>query len=179
MNPIDWLREKAPGFSDLSEDERAAIMHFLLLWSFFEAEAFDTYATAKKILAFVHKKASSLDIAPFATSLAYFRDRCFNQGTFTEHFDGLKLRSNDSQELVRAVLKGENTHDADTVSALLIVIFRLRNNLFHGCKWDYGIRGQLDNFMNANTALMAALETCGRSNDCGECSNSNQIGSDN
>lgn len=159
MNPIDWLCAKAPGFSDLSEDERAAIMHFLLLWSFFEAEALDTSATANSILVFVHKKASKgrLDIAPFSTSLAYFRDRCFNQGIVTEHFGGLNLRSNDSPELVRAVLKGENANDADTVSALLIVIFRLRNNLFHGCKWNYGIRGQLDNFTNANTALMAAL----------------------
>jgi hypothetical protein len=163
MNPIDWLCAKAPGFSDLSENERAAIMHFSLLWSFFEAEALHTNASAKSILALVHEWASNdrLNIAPFATSLAYFRDRYFNQGTFTEHFRGLNLRRNDSPDLVCAVLKGENTNDADSVSVLLIIVFRLRNNLFHGVKWAYGIRGQLDNFTNANAALMAALETHG------------------
>jgi hypothetical protein len=62
---------------------------------------------------------------------------------------------------VRAVLKGENTNPADCVAVLLIVAFRLRNNLFHGVKWAYGIRGQLGNFTNANEALMAALETHG------------------
>ncbi len=161
MTPIDWLCAKAPGFSDLSENERAAIMHFSLLWSFFEAEALHTNASAKSILALVHEWASTgrLNIAPFAASLAYFRDRYFNQGTFTEHFRGLNLRGHDSPYLVGAVLKGENTNDVDAVSALLIVIFRIRNNLFHGVKWSYGIRGQLDNFTNANTALMAALDT--------------------
>lgn len=163
MNSIDWLCAKAPGFSDLSENERAAIMHFSLLWSFFEAKALHTHASAISILALVHEWASNgrLNIAPFATSLAYFRDRYFNQGAFTEHFRGLNLRRNDSPDLVGAVLKGESTNDADTVSALLIVVFRLRNNLFHGVKWAYGIRDQLDNFTNANTALMAALETHG------------------
>jgi hypothetical protein len=160
MTPIDWLCAKAIGFNDLTDDERAAIMHFSLLWSFFEAEALHTNASANNILALVHEWASNgrLNIAPFATSLAYFRDRYFNQGMFAESFQGLNLRRNDSPDLVREVLKGDNTNEADTVSALLIVVFRLRNNLFHGVKWAYGIRGQLDNFTNANTVLMAALD---------------------
>lgn len=163
MKPIDWLCAKAPGFSDLSEDERAAIMHFSLLWSFFEAEALHTNASAKSILALVHEWASNgrLNKALFAPSLTYFCTRYFDQGSLTKHFGGLNLRRNDGPELVGAVLKGENKNDADNVAALLIVVFRLRNNLFHGVKWAYGIRGQLDNFTNANTALMAALETHG------------------
>ena len=68
------------------------------------------------------------------------------------------MHRNDSPELVCAVLKGENTNHADVVAALLIVVLRLRNNLFHGVKWAYGIRNQLANFINANTTLMAALE---------------------
>lgn len=160
MTPIDWLCAKAVGFNDLTDDERAAIMHFLLLWSLFESEALHANASASSILALVHKWASNgrLNIAPFAMNLAYFRNRYFNQGVFTEYFQGLNLRQNDSPDLVGAVLKGENTNDADTVSALLIIVFRLRNNLFHGIKWAYGIRNQLDNFTNANTALMAALD---------------------
>ncbi len=163
MNPIDWLRAKAPGFKDLSDDERAAIMHFSLLWSFFEAEALHTNASANNILELVHKWVSDgrLNITSFVPSLTYFRDRYFNHGTATEHFFGLNLRQNDSPELVGTVLKGENTNPADCVAVLLIVVFRLRNNLFHGVKWAYGIRGQLGNFTNANAALMAAMDTHG------------------
>ena len=82
MNPIKWLCEKAPGFNALSKEEREAIMHFSLLWSFFEAKALNTNATANRILALVHKWASDgcLDITLFNSSLAYFRNRYFNQG---------------------------------------------------------------------------------------------------
>lgn len=160
MNPIDWLCERASGFNDLSYDERAAIMHFSLLWSFFEAKALHTNASANSIIALAHKWASDgrLDITSFAASLAYFRDRYFNSGIATEHFARLNLRQNNSPELVGAVLKGENTNPADCIAALLIVVFRLRNNLFHGVKWADNIRGQLGNFTNANAALMAAME---------------------
>ncbi len=163
MNTIDWLCTKALGFNELSDEERTAIMHFSLLWSFFEAEALNTNASANSILALVHKWASKgrLNITPFAPSLAYFRDRYFNYGTATEHFSGLNLRRNDSPELVCSVLKGENTNPTECVAALLIIIYRLRNNLFHGVKWAYGIRGQLGNFTYANETLMAALETHG------------------
>lgn len=161
MNPISWLCEKAPGFDDLSHEEREAVMHFSLLWSFFEAEALHTNASANSILALAHKWASTarLNIEPFKPSLAYFQDRYFKDGQETVNYGGLNWRRNDSQALVSAVLKGENTNPVDMVAAVLIVVLRFRNNLFHGVKWAYGIRGQLDNFTNANAVLMAALET--------------------
>jgi len=161
MKPIDWLCAKAPGFSDLTDEERTAIMHFSLLWSFFEAETLQTNACANDIVALVHKWEADgrLNTTHFSPSLAYFRDRYFQNGTLTSNFDGLHLRKNDFPGLVIEVLKGDNTNPAKSVAALLIVVFRLRNNLFHGVKWAYGIRGQLDNFTNANSALMAALDT--------------------
>lgn len=160
MNPIDWLCAKAPGFNELPHDDRLAIMHFLLLWSFFEAEVLKTSASATAILAVVHKwdAEDRLNIAAFTESLRYFKARYFEDGTATEHFGKLKLRRNDKPSLVEAVLRGENTNPADSVSALLIIVYRLRNNLFHGVKWAYGIHGQLGNFTHANTALMNALE---------------------
>jgi hypothetical protein len=163
MNPIDWLCAKAPGFNELPEEDRLAIMHFSFLWSFFEAEALKTNASATAILAIVHEWADQgrLNDAAFAESLGYFKARYFKNGTATQHFQGLSLRKNDIPSLVEAVLRGENTKPADIVSALLIIVYRLRNNLFHGVKWVYGISGQLDNFTHANTALMSALEIHG------------------
>ena len=99
-----------------------------------------------------------LDAVAFARSLAYFKDRYFQNGMATEHFRGLNLRRNDEPSLVEAVLKGENTNPIDGVIVLLIVVFRLRNNLFHGAKWAYGISDQLGNFTHANATLMSALD---------------------
>lgn len=163
MNPLEWLCEKDRGFGDLSDEERVAIMHFSLLWSFFEDRVCRNCASASSIISCVQEweRERRLDITPFVPLLAYFCDRYFRHGTETEYFSGLNLRANDSPELVRTVLKRENTDPADCVAVLLIVVFRLRNNLFHGLKWAYGIKYQLDNFRNANAALMAALEIQG------------------
>jgi hypothetical protein len=164
MNPIDWLYANAHGFSDLSEEEQNAIMHFSLLWSYFEAQALNNNASASAILTVSHEWASDgrLSADLFDSYLSYFQNRYFKLDEETQHFEGLNLRKNDSEGLVRLVLKGENANPADRVAVLLIIIFRLRNNLFHGSKWAYGIRGQLDNFKNANESLMTALETNSR-----------------
>lgn len=163
MNPIDWLCTHAPGFKELSNEEREAILHFSLLWSFFEAKSLNTNASASAILALTQNWASQgqLKLEPFENSLAYFQARHFANRLPTAHLDGLALRTNDNPGLVHSVLKGEAMSPSDTVAALLIVVYRLRNNLFHGAKWAYDIRGQLGNFTHANAALMAALETQG------------------
>lgn len=163
MNPIEWLEQNAPGFDTLSEPEREAIAHFALLWSFFEARALATRGSSHAILALTHEWSAQgrLVTAPFADSLRYFQQRYFSQGVATPHLASLNLRSNDCRDLVHAVLKSENTNPADCVAALLIVVYRLRNNLFHGAKWAYGIQGQLDNFTHANATLMSALSIVG------------------
>jgi hypothetical protein len=163
MSTIEWLCANAPGFSDLSEEERTAIMHFSVLWSFFEARLLKTNASAKSILTLVRDwtDRGQLDLTHFEESLDYFKDRYFKDDVATGYFAGLNIRKNDNPTLVNAVLKGENTNPSDCVAALLIVVFRLRNNLFHGAKWVDGIRGQRDNFIHASTALMVAIETCG------------------
>jgi hypothetical protein len=160
MNPIDWLNQNALGFRELTQEERDAIMAFSLLWSFFETKLLQTNASANKILSLVHRWESNgkLNADRFAPSLNYFCDRYFRNGTKTEFFNGLNLRRNDNPDLVRAVLAREDSNPVNCIAVLLIVVLRLRNNLFHGVKWAYGIRGQLTNFTNANAVLMAALE---------------------
>ena len=163
MNPIQWLEQNAPGFDNMSEQERAAIAHFALLWSFFEARALSTKASSSAILALTHDwlAHNRLAIEPFSESLLYFQQRYYSNGVETSYLAGLNLRPNDRPELVHAVLKGNNSNPADCVAALLIVVYRLRNNFFHGAKWAYGIQGQLSNFNHANTTLMNALSIVG------------------
>ena len=163
MNPIQWLEQHAPGFDVLSKQERAAIAHFALLWSLFEERALSTRGSSTAILALTHEWLAQgrLVTEPFAESLLYFQRRYYANGVETQHLVGLHLRPNDCRDLVHAVLKGENTNPADCVAALLIVVYRLRNNLFHGAKWAFGIQGQLDNFTHANSTLMSALTIVG------------------
>ena len=68
-----------------------------------------------------------------------------------------RFRANDHRPLVEMVISGQSNDDCEILSAILIIVLRLRNNLFHGNKWSNGIQGQLENFRNSNNVLMAVM----------------------
>lgn len=163
MGARSWLSDKVPGFQQLSVDEQDAIADFALLWSLFEAQILNTNGSAATICAAVEgwRDAGTLDAAASDDALAYFRDRYFKAGQFTYHFDHLHLRAPDREPLIRAVIAGADSDPANRLIAILIIVFRYRNNLFHGVKWQYQLQGQLDNFMTANKVLMRVLDQHG------------------
>jgi hypothetical protein len=159
MNPEEWLSQNAIGYSSLDEFGRSAIANFSLLWSLFEANKFERNANPTRILAKVNQwhAAGVLDIAAFSAALAYFRTRYYENGKHTHHFESLNFRPRDRRGLVARVMSGKARTDSEVVSALLLIVYRLRNNLFHGEKWAYGIAGQRPNFECANSVLMLTL----------------------
>ena len=74
---------------------------------------------------------------------------------FTPLFYELRV-AEDDQELVKKFIRGQLKDKAEILSALLIIVYRLRNNLFHGEKWASGIRKQP--FRHANDVLMAVVD---------------------
>jgi len=46
---MQWLLARAPGFNDLTAEERNAIVDFSLLWSLFEARILNNAGNAKSI----------------------------------------------------------------------------------------------------------------------------------
>lgn len=99
-----------------------------------------------------------LNAGEYQDALAYFRNRYYQGGEFTYHFDQLLFRPRDRRPLVEAVLSDKDNDPVNVVAALLLIIYRLRNNLFHGAKWAYGIRGQQTNFAHGAEVLMRVLE---------------------
>jgi len=160
---LTWLKANAPGFSNLSEEEQAAISDFALLWGLFESRMLNTNASTRAICAAVDawNNIGGLEPELFAVELAYFRQRYHPNGDFSPHFDGLHLRRADSKAMVRAVLNGSDDDLRHRTAAALIIVFRYRNNLFHGLKWEYELADQLDNFNAANSILMKALDRYG------------------
>ena len=163
MKPLEWLRRNEPGFAELSGDERDAIGEFVFLWSLFEARVLDRNASARAIVdaATRWSERGVLAQETFQTEQTYFRNRYCPGGQFSYHFDHLNFRRPDNEELVRKFLKQDCLHAWEDAAGLLIVVYRLRNNLFHGLKWAYAIRGQHENVGNASTALVRALELGG------------------
>lgn len=158
-----WLKANIPGFSDLSLAERRAIADFTMLWTLFEARPLGERGNVAQITQAVQAwdEAGTLADPAYDRALAYFRNRYFEAGAFTEHFNGLHLRPNDRPALVRNVLDGSDDTERSRATAVLIIIFRYRNNLFHGIKWQYRLAGQLENFRTANAVLKHVLKRHG------------------
>jgi len=160
MNVIDWLSANTPGFANLPVPDRDAMMQFSLLWGLFEDQALNHEASAGALAAFVQRCVAAGTFRPevFAAPLAYFQQRYFHEGVPTPHLDHLHLRQGDQPGLVRAVLSGQEQNPHSHAIACLIVVYRFRNNLFHGLKWVYQLQDQLENFTHANDVLMRSLE---------------------
>ena len=159
----EWLSKHAPGFHELTDQERSAISDFTFLWSLFEARIMDGFARSDGILQKVDEwnAANILAIELYQAELAYFQDRYFSNGHFTYHYDHLHLRERDHCGIVRSVLDGSNNSDRDCLIAVLMIVWRFRNNLFHGAKWENELKDQLSNFTHANSVLKKTLELHG------------------
>jgi hypothetical protein len=157
-----WLERFEPAFANLSIDERDAIKDFALLWSLFESRVLDCDGCADKIIDAVRdlREKKGLELGRFNSAMEHFRRR-YHDGIELKkgRFDALfRRRDRSSREMAEAFVSNTATDEAHILAGLLIIIFRLRNNLFHGTKWADGVRGQFDNFNHANSALMAFME---------------------
>ena len=157
---IEWLRARVPGFDFLQEDELQAICDFTLLWSLFEARMFPGGVSAQAICEMVERwsDTGSLSDDPYASEFEYIQSRYYARNEFTHQFYDLRFRRNNREALVRSALDGTDNSLVARATVTFIVIYRYRNNLFHGAKWDYDLAGQQANFSIAISALMKALD---------------------
>ena len=154
MFQITEIEELAPGAAELSVEEWTAITRFTILWTLFEAQVLDNCASVKKIIDKVQTLPAEMVVGDwFREQLAYFADRYVESGSTNYIFTQLHMRNNDNPTLVKAVLRGENNKPSDQLIACLTIVYRFRNNFFHGLKWAYGLRSQLDNFTHASALL--------------------------
>ena len=155
-----WLANNAPGYDELSEEEKSEIMQFSLLWSLFEAQVLNTSASPRSIQTKIKswEKAGLINLSEFENYRKYFSQRYIENGNTNYRFPHLHFRRNDKPDLVERVLKYETNGVSEVVVALLIIIYRYRNNFFHGIKWAYEFKEQLDNFRISNELLIQLLE---------------------
>jgi len=156
----NWLTQNVPGYNELSEEERKEIMQFSLLWSFFEAQVLNTSASPRSIQTKIISWANLvlLNLHDFEKYRDYFSQRYTENGNTNYRFQHLHLRNSDNRNLIERVLKKEANEVSDVVAALLIIVYRYRNNFFHGIKWEYGFKEQLENFRISNELLVQMLD---------------------
>ena len=162
MIPVDWMSRFVPELRNLAPVGREEITNFVFLWAKFEASALHTRASVGGIIRASKRweKGGALDANSFRRELAYFRSRYVERGEFTRRFRGLRLEISGERGsvLVKEVLAGNEAAPHKAAAAALIVVYRLRNNLFHGAKSFQELPHQQGVFRHANNVLMRAIE---------------------
>tara|TARA_R110002096_G_scaffold282317_1_gene476333 strand:- start:1123 stop:1611 length:489 start_codon:yes stop_codon:yes gene_type:complete len=156
---LEWLSHKVPGFVELTAEERNAIDDFSFLWSLFEGSEMNRHCSIQSIRQYVSdlEQSGRLDEIDCEAYLAYLKDRYFNNGQVTEHFPYLRLERNHNPEEVMDALSNENATKVAKVIGSLIIVYRLRNNLFHGEKWLHQLHDERNNFTFANGFLKSLM----------------------
>jgi hypothetical protein len=129
------------------------------MWSLFESKVCEKHASVGKIKSFTKRLSGtkSLKQEYLDPYLLYFQKRYLRNGKTNDRFDKLRI-SSDYREHVESVLKKEETEKSSIVLVLLIIIYRLRNNLFHGEKPILTLHDQNINFNVANRFLAKVLD---------------------
>lgn len=151
---IEWLNRRYR--TTFSNDDLEEIKNFALIWNVFEGKYFSTRFTipdAENILS-----GRSIDAGQFDEYLHYFRNRYTDGGLVNGRFPFLNFRASNRKTMVRDVLLGSNTNNNDVILALIIIVYRYRNNLFHGIKEFEHMNEQVANFQCANRFLMLLMD---------------------
>ncbi|GIT97297.1 hypothetical protein [Sulfurovum sp. TSL1] len=155
----EWLSARVPTFTNLDTDEQNSIYDFTLLWSMFEGEKLSGYCNMRKIREYADEltEANQLSNCGLDEYLPYLIDRYYVEGSLNDKFQKLHIgRSGNPPEITESLCSDTLSEKTKLIGCLGIV-FRLRNNLFHGEKWQYELANQKSNFDNASKFLMRLM----------------------
>ena len=156
---IIWLSKTSRAFGNLPREEKEEIIDFALLWSFFEGTKLDQHGSIAAIRTYVEtlsqQQVDTLSLDHFIT---YFQNRYTENDGFSYRYQHLHLDESRNPEEVNRMLLREANDSRENLVGCLGVIYRYRNNFFHGVKWEYDLEEQHSNFVNANTLLLKLLE---------------------
>jgi hypothetical protein len=150
----EWINQRFA--TNFSEEDLSSIKDFALIWNVFESHVCNTNYSIQAVRQRIIARA--MNAADFNNELQYFRQRYLNNGNFNQRFPHLNFRSAAQKTLVENVLVGTNTNNNDIIVALIYIVHRYRNNLFHGIKDMQHINQQRDNFNLANKLLQKFLD---------------------
>ncbi|MFP9230774.1 hypothetical protein [Pectobacterium cacticida] len=163
FDTADWIARNTFRGTRLSREAQEAVSAFTMMWNFFEStlcenraslaafdralENFNAYETADEVKNSINE------------CLYFWRARYITPHGFGERFDGLYFRASDRRQHVERVLNGQLDAPTAQLLALMIIVYRLRNNLFHGLKSIDMLNEQVDNLNIATKCLAAILES--------------------
>lgn len=146
----------------LTDSDYNHVKDFLLLWNLYESRLFQEKFTIDKAERLIENRINRnrLNHSSFSSILTYFQGRYTKSGIIIYPiFENLNFRPNDREQFVQSTLLNNNPSLKDKILTSAIIIYRFRNNLFHGVKDITQINYQKSNFLHANEFIMRMLES--------------------
>ena len=139
FDELDWIMDFFDNGIELRIEGIDRVRNFSFLWNLFETYACNKRASITTISLAVDKinQVETIKFELLREYIEYFRDRYISQdGSQNEIFKGLKFRSTEkiAEQEVIDTLVGTRKAPVDSLKSLLYIVYRLRNNLFHGEK---------------------------------------------
>lgn len=150
---IEWINNKFG--TNFTENDLKNIKDFSLLWNIFENLVCDRNCTINRIEESLNP--IEFQIEDFEDHLNYFKERYTADNNTNERFEYLRIVPNARKEFVKQVLLGNDNNTSNKILALSIIVYRYRNNLFHGEKNFMLLNEQEENFSVANQVLTSIL----------------------
>jgi len=160
FNARDWLAANIQAAAGVSDQSWETVAGFALLWSLFEERMCGTEAK-KDVLEDIARQYTARTLTnDMQSAYAYWVDRYLIAEGAATKFDELFDRLSGKAD-VQAILIDSSPALDRQVFALLMIVYRLRNNLFHGVKRIETFNDQGENLQMASRALASLLEHFG------------------
>lgn len=150
---IEWVNNRFG--TDFTENDLKNIKDFSLLWNIFENLVCDRNCSINRMEE--NLNLIEFQIIDFDVYLTYFKERYIASNNTNERFEYLRIFPNTRKEFVKRVLLGNDNNTSNIILALAIIVYRYRNNLFHGEKNIMSLNEQEENFSIANQFLKSIL----------------------
>ncbi len=155
---IEWLKKY---FSQPKLDVKniKPVLHFTLLWNLFEhitpQEIKLPYNEILRSLA--NKYYKVISDKTLDKIYNYFKKRYVKDNEINTLFYKLLFKKKESEEC-QNILLSDNTNKEDKLTCVLLIIYRFRNNLFHGSKNPTTLNLYSGQFKIINKFLMGFIE---------------------
>lgn len=157
FDAAQWIALNMFGGTELSNEAITAVASFTMMWNLFEGVACESRANITTFGNLADQVAQFDTPADMMASLdeclAFWTCRYRTPEGFSDRFLRLNFRPNDRQKHVEGVLLGHQTDARSKILALLVIVYRLRNNLFHGLKSIEMLNDQVHNLNMASRCL--------------------------
>lgn len=156
-----WITENMLGGTELRPEATSAVANFTMMWNLFEGVVCRNHANVKEFerlaACLADAPVDEGDLRSLDDCLAFWSFRYRNPEGFSSRFDGLHFRPNDRREVVEDVLLSNRGDLKGKLLSLMVIVYRLRNNLFHGLKTIDMLNDQVQNLNTASQCLGTLL----------------------